>query len=572
MKTKSFFSYKWKVSMVTAGLFLIAVGCNDPMSDDRRPAGPQVSMGSNDWVTTLNELFYDAGIIVPKGESIQEAVNATDPGAVIYIEPGQYNERITIDKPDIKLVGLKGDDGQRVIIGGPGQGGITLMSGAGETQIINIQDDNSTDNDVRSNAAARTTTGKKWCKVKRHKVTSRIAHYEFEVRLSDRPFDIVRLHRVVREDRPYHAVRTRGAIFMLHGASLTFEAVFLNAGTENPDPQTSISHYLASHDIDVWGLDFAWTLVPRETTDFSFMEDWGVERDMDHALAGMSIARLIRGLTGQGLGRLNLLGYSYGVGVAYGAAGRETREHPILRDIKGIVAVDQILKYDPAGDTESFRSTICQTAAQLKSQLDAGTYHSSQGVNLATIGALATNDPDGPSPLPAPFAGKTNYQVALMIGTSPADNNGAPSWHFVAGVFGETSFPVPEGLRFSDPARWIRLISSLPPYQPARTTYEMRACVCNEEDVTFDDYISDIHVPILYLGAGGAFGTYGYFTSSLTDSRDITNRNVALETDLDQRLFDFGHGDMMIANSAPEEVWEPLRQWLVTHNGHGIFY
>src|SRR5690606_39434229 len=108
---------------------------------------------------------------------------------------------------------------------------------------------------------------------------------------------------------------------------------------------------------DVWGLDFAWTQVLRETTDFSFMDDWGVERDMDHALAGMSIARLIRGLTGQGLGRLNLLGYSYGVGVAYGAAGRETREHPILRDIKGIIAVDQILKYDPAGDDRSEEHT-----------------------------------------------------------------------------------------------------------------------------------------------------------------------------------------------------------------------
>ena len=62
----------------------------------------------------------------------------------------------------------------------------------------------------------------------------------------------------------------------------------------------------------------------------------------------MSVARLIRGLTGQGFGRMNLFGYSYGVGVAYAAAGRETQQHPILQDVKGLVAVDQVMKYAAA--------------------------------------------------------------------------------------------------------------------------------------------------------------------------------------------------------------------------------
>ncbi len=566
MKTKRFFPYAWRISLITAGFFLFAAGCTDTISDGGS-SGPDIYQGNDDWVAALDKLFYDAGIIVPKDGSIQDAVNAAEPGDVIYVEPGVYNEKITIDKAGIRLVGLEGDDGQRVIIERSGQNGIHLTGAATDSEIINIQDDNSTENEIRNNAIGK-KGGKKACKVRRRKVTSRIAHYEFEVRLSDRPYDVVRLHRVVREDRPYHPVRTRGAIFLLHGASLNFEAVFLNAGTETPDANTSISYYLANKGIDVWGLDFAWTLVPRETTDFSFMKDWGVERDVDQALAGMSIARLIRGLTGQGLGRLNLLGYSYGVGVAYGAAGRETQEHPILRDVKGIVAVDQVLKYDVAGGNEDLRVGVCETAVALKALLDAGTYQSTQGVNLTTLGALATSDSASLSLLPGPFAGKTNYQVALMIGTSPAAN-GAPEWHFVAGEFEGTEFPVPSGLRFSDPSRWIRLISSLPPYQPNRTTYEMRACLCDEEDVSFDDHLGDIRVPILYLGAGGAFGTYGYFTSSLTDSQDITNLNV--ELDPGQRLFDFGHGDMMIANNAPTEVWEPLRQWLVTHNSNGFF-
>ena len=564
MKTKRLLSSAWKLCLITVGFLALTVGCDDSIPSGGS-SGPDVFPGNDDWMATLEEVFYDAGIIVPNDGSIQDAVDAAAPGAVIYIEPGVYNEKVTIDKAGITLVGLKGDDGERVIISGSGQNGISLTSGAAETEIVNIQDDNSNDNEIRNNSTAR-KRGKKTCKVKRHKVTSQIAHYEFEVRLSDRPYDIVRLHRVVREERPNRPVRTRGAVFMLHGASLNFEAVFLNAGTESPDPTTSISHYLASKDIDVWGLDFAWTLVPRETTDFSFMEDWGVERDMDHATAGMAIARLIRGLTGQGVGRLNLLGYSYGVGVVYGAAGRETQQHPILRHIKGIVAVDQLLKFEPCGETETLRETVCATAEAVKAQLEAGTYHSSGGLTLATVGSLATTDPDGNSPLP-PFAGLTNYQAALIVGTSQSAN-GTPGWHFVSGTFADPQVPVPDGLLYTDPDRWIRLISSLPPHQPNRTTYEMRACVCDEEDVSFDDYISEIRVPILYLGAQGGFGTYGHYTSSLTGSHDITNHTVNLQSPED-RILDFGHGDMMLADDAPGLLWKRLSQWLTTHRGNG---
>jgi len=552
---------------MTAGLFLFAAGCNDPVSDSGIPS-PDVTPGNDgDWVAALEELFYDAGIIVPKDGSIQDAVDAAEPGSVIYVEPGEYYENITINKAGIRLVGLTGADGDHVIVGGPGKGGITLGDAATESAIINIQDDNSTQNEIRNDANAR-KGGKKQCKVTRKKVTSQIAHYVFEVRLSDRPYDIVRLHRVVREDRPNRPVRTRGAVFMLHGASLNFESVFLNAGTDSPDPKTSISYYLASRDIDVWGLDFAWTLVPQETTDFSFMQDWGVERDADHALAGLSIARLIRGLTGQGVGRLNLLGYSYGVGVVYGAAGRETQEHPILRDIKGIIALDQLMKFEPCGETAELRASVCEAAANFKAQLDAGTYQASQGVLLATVGNLAASDPKGASPLP-PFNGLTNYQAALIVGASQSAN-GTPGWHFVSGKFEDPNSPIPSGLLYTQPARWIKTISSVPPHQPLRTTYEMRACVCDEEDVTFDDYISEIRVPILYLGAQGGFGTYGHYSASLTGSTDITNYTVSLQPP-DKRILDFGHGDIVLADNARQAMWEPLRKWLASHNRDGFF-
>ena len=533
-------------------VFLLASACSDPVRDVSAPPNPGSISDIGDWVATLDKLFYDAGIIVEKGGSIQEAVNASRAGDVIYVEPGVYRETVTIDKSGIRLVGLENGLGERVMLSNSS----IRITGASDTEIINIQD--STFADVLASNARK---NKKSCKVKRHKVNNAIAHYEFQVPVGDGPYGVVRIHRVVRESKPYHPVRTRGAVFMLHGASLSFESVFLNAGTETPDPNTSISYYLASKGIDVWGMDFAWTLVPNETTDFSFMKDWGVERDLDHTLAAMSIARLIRGLTGQGLGRMNLLGYSYGAGVAYGAAGRETQEHRILRDIKGIIAVDQLMKFEDTPEGETFRQTACNTAAGIKAAMEGGTYHFDQGATLALVGGLALNDPDGDSPLP-PFSGLTNYQAALAIITSPTPAAPTPGWHFASGKF-EGAGPLPTGLEDSDPIRWNRFLSSLPPFQPQKTAYDVRACLCDEEDVAFDDYLCQISVPILYLGAGGAFGTYGYYTSSLTESQDITNHTVSLRA---PTVLDFGHGDLMLANDAPALVWEPLQQWLADHH------
>ena len=73
------------------------------------------------------------------------------------------------------------------------------------------------------------------------------------------------------------------------------------------------------------------------------------------------------------------------------------------------------------------------------------------------------------------------------------------------------------------------------------------------------------HVPILYVGAGGAFGTLGDYSSSLTKSSDVTNYTITLSND---RSVDFGHGDLFVGNDAADLVWNVLYQWLVNHNNH----
>lgn len=95
----------------------------------------------------------------------------------------------------------------------------------------------------------------------------------------------------------------------------------------------------------------------------------------------MSIARLIRALTHLVFGRVNLLGFSYGVGVAYAVKGRETRQPKCLRDIKGLMAAEGLVKYAP--EDEAFRLAACNAALAAKEQLDIGMYQNNNGIVFA---------------------------------------------------------------------------------------------------------------------------------------------------------------------------------------------
>ena len=89
------------------------------------------------------------------------------------------------------------------------------------------------------------------------------------------PYDRVRIHRLVREYKPYRPLRTKGNVFMVHGGVQDFEDIFLRYGAETLNAKTSAAFYLSSNEIDVWGIDLAWNLVPLETADFEFMEGLG---------------------------------------------------------------------------------------------------------------------------------------------------------------------------------------------------------------------------------------------------------------------------------------------------------
>jgi len=299
-------------------------------------------------------------------------------------------------------------------------------------------------------------------------------------------------------------------------------------------------------------MDYAWALVPATTTDLSFMKDWGFAKEIQFAERGLSVARTLRASTGQGNGRFDLLGFSYGVLLGYAIAGDETQWPHARRNVKGFVPVDYYFKTND----EAMRASACQDIANLQGLLDAGTYNDASGLFFQQVGSLAKSAPNDPSP----FLGSlTNFQFILYVAAS--DGGGG---HFAGGIFNASG--IPTGLRFTDPALWPDLALAAPPYSaPVRVGPDLDALVCGQPDVPFDDHLGEIRVPILYVGAAGGFGQgSGPYSTTLTASRDVTKLRVQLLPD-DQSAFDYGHADLFTGSNAQRLVWRPILNWILAH-------
>lgn len=341
---------------------------------------------------------------------------------------------------------------------------------------------------------------------------------------------------------------------MVHGSSLAFEPIFLPDGA---DASTSSAIFLAEAGLDVWGVDLGWSAVPADTTDFSFMEGWGVERDAEDTLSAMYVARIIRGVTRQGFGPMHLLGYSYGATVAYTAAGIDSQRPGWRRSVDGLIPVDLAYKYDDPADL----ARVCTAQATLETRLAGGEVANANGSNLASFAALARTDPDGQSPIVPTL---TNYQFALFAGTNTWISNPAmpPFGHFFAGVFNEQDAPI--DLRYTEPEAWLSLMEALPPYMPLQTNVDIWTIACGQTDVPYDDHLGDISVPIFSIGAGGFMGDVVEYSATLTDSDDISSLIVHLEPP-EAKIVDYGHADLLLADDASTRVWAPIYDFVSSH-------
>ena len=388
---------------------------------------------------------------------------------------------------------------------------------------------------------------------KRVVLPGNISHYIYDVRVGPGQFDVIRLHRVVKELTLGQPVRAMNGVFLLPGTPNYFETVFMAPLISQAVPwDHSIAVFLAKNDVDVWGMDYGWALAPPETTDFTFMKDWGLAKDVQHAEIALSIIRFLRAWSGQDYGPLHLLGLCSGGIIAYAVAGDDTQKPPGLRHVKGIIPLEVGMKLDKEADRGFYRDAIATDQAILSS----GVYSDDFGLFLNQLSGLALSAPKDPSDM---IPGITNYQAALFVGTTTELVSGQ-FWHFVGGYLDENG--IPSGLRYTEARLWLDVLQNLPPHYPTRIDVDV--VFSGQPDASFDGHLGQVAVPILYVGGAGGFGTSGYHATTLTASKDVKTILVQRQPD-DKRQEDFGHVDTLLANDAETAVWRPILDWIVAH-------
>jgi dienelactone hydrolase len=387
-------------------------------------------------------------------------------------------------------------------------------------------------------------------------VLGNVAHYRFTVRVGAGPFDVIQVHRVVKERRPYLPAPRMEGVMLLPGAPQLFEAIFLPPAAPGVQPEkASVALFLASNGVDVWGMDYGWTAVPREATDFSALQGWGIDKDATHTEIALSIARWIRGLSWQGVGPIHLLGFSYGGFLVYAVAGEDSQRPRFLRNVKGIIPVDEALF---KSDVATEKANGCNAAAAAQAKLGTDTYQS--GPNMGALNAqLALEQPDvlSSKSIPAnpffpaiPAYTFTNYQwpLASNVGTM-----------FLGGSYAAGP-PASVELFFTTGPRFLDLLLNTPAWTSVQSAYDIGASRCDAETypVTFDDHLGEVVVPIFAVARRDQGRLY---TTSLTSSTDVSWLwlNEAFTPS------GYGHADFFLANEAATVVWQPILEWVRAH-------
>lgn len=394
--------------------------------------------------------------------------------------------------------------------------------------------------------------------VERRALTADIAEYSFTVRVGTGPYDEIGVHRVVKEIAPNVPARSSKAVFLAPGDIWNFRAAFLTGAKPLPV-------FLAENGVDVWGIDYRWTSIPATETALSFLADWGIEQDARDLGYALGVARFTRAMTGSGFGKIHLLGWSRGGQIGYAYLNGETQVPPGLRQVQGFIPVDIYLKTD----VPQLKDFACQREQGTAAAIAAGAYAATSGGLISAIGGLAVADPNGPSFLNGPpfnLPGYNNRQAGLLVGQATFGLQGgletAPFYHFTGGTFDTEGKPT--GLLYSNEADLFAFEIAASPVQPNRELLEADAATCEQNDVAFDDHLSEIKVPVFYIGAGGGFGEFGIYTTTLLGSTDVTTL-VINKVPAAARILDYGHADLFLANDAETLVWQPLLDWVQAH-------
>jgi len=251
----------------------------------------------------------------------------------------------------------------------------------------------------------------------------------------------------------------------------------------------------------------------------------------------------------------------------------ETREPASQRHVSAFIPVDMVFKFGP--EAEPQRQAACVRAQVGEYILSQGRYEGNlagpgAGMAILAVGQGALNSPNTPAPSPLPPLPYRQLGVALGAATfslisDPANGIEAPVpfYHFTAGKFRSGSTLV--GLEYVKESQFFDFLASANPYQGLQEQVEGDQLLCGTKNLPYDDYLKDVKVPVLYVGAAGGFGSYGeYAAKNLLGSKDVTVLRVQRESD-SARAADYGHADLWLASDAEKSVWKPISKWMDKH-------
>lgn len=380
-------------------------------------------------------------------------------------------------------------------------------------------------------------------------ISGDVYHYTFTLPVGAQPNAALRIHRVVRERAPWLPRPTRSGALLMHGDFATFTTNFA------PDA-SGLAPFLAGRELDVWGLDRRWTLPTAPDADVSDFKDMGVAQELDDIGAALAFVRAVRLAGGAGADQLALIGFSHGAQLAYLYAAVEGGRPAAQRHVKALVPMDIYAELAP--EDADLRAAACGNSAYEYEQVAAGNVDSPNDFFI-TLGQLDRTAPADPSPF---FGGKTNAEAFLLTaGQTYKFAPYTPSYHLAAPILSGTAAV---GLRESPRSRIQAWFEHAAPHQSLRESADLDALWCGTMPPPVVAPLSQIRVPLYYLGAAGAFGAHGVYSTTRVASASVTVQIVKRQSDA-AIAEDFGHGDLLYATDAPTLAWDPLARWLLRH-------
>lgn len=339
------------------------------------------------------------------------------------------------------------------------------------------------------------------------------------VQVGPGPFDKIGIHRITKNICGCQPA----TIVLVPGSNSDFNTSFQKMAT-----------FLASRDIDVWGIDFRYSSVPNNidsnpycsVADCSFFKD----QNTDLHLSDLDIIVKMAELTSRD-GKVFIGGWSQGAYFTY----RYAINNP---NLKGIIPIDVVYNLDPTFTDIADKTRIDITSRMAK--INSGIYYEDV-LTLKFIAYQAFINPDSPSQV---IPGLTNKQAALfaLTQTYRLGVNPIPNFIYNQGDL--------NGLKYTDLNFAIQQGLSLNSFQSILTLTELRQQWLSPE-------IPNINIPILYIGAEHGFGTFGLYTPN-----KIHEFNPNIDTHI---IPDYGHSDLIYSNRGESNVWIVVYEWIRRH-------